>query len=108
MPPCQFGSGVTPKAPSLVVTTATVIDVGVTEELLLAANPDRQNAIIQNHGTTALYVYFETGEDATAPILLPAGGPSVDMAQFTGVYRGPLYGIRLTGTGNAGVIEETY
>ncbi len=88
------------------VTTATQVPASNVEAVALAANNNRRNATIENHGTQPVYVYFATGQGATAPILLPQYG--VWTALQTGVlYTGTVYVITASSTTTVGVVEET-
>lgn len=90
------------------ITNAGVVSASGVEATLLAANPNRKNAFIQNQDTTnAVSVYFTSGAGATAPVVLAAGG-SISLGQGgIGVYKGAVYGITSGATVVVGVFEET-
>lgn len=104
----QIPGGSTPGQHRPVALAETATTVTTAQLLLLAANKLRRNAIIQNIGTTTLQVY------GTAGLAFNAGG--TQWAQYGiwtalqpdgGVYPGPIYGIRGTGSGTVLVTEET-
>lgn len=75
---------------------------------IFALNATRRGAFIQNHSTTDdLYLgWDDTVTTANAPIKIPPGG-SLRIAQFALYYTGAIWGIRASGSDNAGHFEET-
>lgn len=87
--------------------SASVVSVTNAQTSLLAANANRIGGVIQNHGASILGVYFTTGTSFTnAPIKLPQYA-TLDLSQFSAIYKGAVFGIRASATEPAGVIEET-
>lgn len=86
-------------------STATRVTTSAVEALALDANPNRLNAIIQNLGTTDVFVYYSTGAGANAPIVLKPGQPFAAFQDGVGTYRGKLFVIS-GAAGLVGVTEE--
>jgi hypothetical protein len=80
---------------SVAIVADSVVTVTAVETTLLAADPHRVNAFIQNHDSTnSVQVYFTSGQAfGSGPIIL---GPlqSINLGQAgIGVYKGIVYGI---------------
>jgi hypothetical protein len=80
--------------------------VALVQVQLLAANPDRKNAVIQNIGSTVLQVHLTAGTAFNAGGTQWAQYGIWTAAQPTGVYKGAIYGIRGSGSGTVLITEE--
>lgn len=62
------------------VSSAGPVTLGTSSTQLLAANPDRKRLILQNVGTTKIFVLFGSGTASSSNyhVALPAGGTSND------------------------------
>jgi hypothetical protein len=92
---------------ALTLGTNNVVSVNNAETTILAANANRKNAIVQNHGASVLQIHFTAAQAFGAGPILLQQYQSWEAAQVTGVYQGIIYGIRAAATENAGRIEET-
>lgn len=95
-------AGVTP----LTITTDTVVSVTPSGVTILAANPNRKNAIVQNLNAAVLQVYFTNAQAFGAGGIQLQQYQTWEAAQATGVYQGIVYGRYSAATANVGRIEE--
>lgn len=83
------------------LSTGLLMSVGTSQVALLAANADREWAMIQNHDSSELKIRFSDGGDEL--FILPQYGV-LDL-RGNMLYTGALWGIRDAATGNASVLE---
>lgn len=74
--------------------------VTTTSTLLLSENPDRRQYIIQNLGSSDIYLMFDTIAVAAQGIKIPSDGLFGD-----DVYQGAISAICLTGTADVRIVE---
>lgn len=92
----------TPTGAATLSTTPTAISVGTTSVQLVAAQTSRRSIIIQNMGTTPLYLSFAATASATTPTfqVQASGWITIDRETWTGV----VTAIRASGAATAAAV----